>query len=126
MRSTRTRSSNIAAALENLVGGMESSTRIRESVAMAHWDRVVGPQAAAASEADSVREGVLFVRTKSSVWSHELTFLKATIIARLNQRIGKPVIRDIIFRAQGVKKTPPAGPIPRPTDQDLAAVVLTP
>ena len=92
---------------------------------MAHWDKVVGPQAAEATEPDSVREGVLFVRTKSSVWSHELTFLKATIISRLNQRIGKPVIRDIIYRAQGVKKQPPAQPLPRPTDEDLAAVVLT-
>ena len=125
MRMARTRSANIASAIENLLGGMESSSRIRENLAMAYWDKIVGPQAAAATEPDSVREGVLFVRTKSSVWSHELTFLKAAIITRLNQRIGKPVIRDVIFRAQGVKKDLPAGRPPRPSEEDIAAIVLT-
>ncbi len=125
MKMARTRSANIASAIENLLGGMESSSRIRENLAMAYWDKIVGPQAAAATEPDCVREGVLFVRTKSSVWSHELTFLKAAVITRLNQRIGKQVIRDIIFRAQGVKKQPPTVPPPRPTEEDLAAVVLT-
>ena len=122
----RSRSSNISAALESLLSGMETSPRIRENLALAYWDKIVGPQAAAATEAESVREGVLFVRTKSSVWSHELTFLKSMILAKLNQKIGKPVIREIIFRAQGVKKQPPEEPPSRPTDEDLAAVVLNP
>ena len=122
----RQRSANVADALENLLGGMESSARVRENLALAYWDRVVGAQAAAATEAESVKEGVLFVRTKSSVWSHELTFLKSTILEKLNQRIGRPVIREIIFRAQGVKKTPPPEGPAHPTEEQIAAVVLLP
>ena len=73
-----------------------------------------------------MREGVLFVRTKSSVWSHELTFLKSTILEKLNNRIGKPVIREIIFRAQGVKKSPPPAGVPHPTEEEIAATALMP
>jgi predicted nucleic acid-binding Zn ribbon protein len=105
---------------------METGSKVRENLALGFWDKVVGPQAAAATEPESVREGVLFVRTKSSVWSHELTFLKGTIIQRLNQRIGRPVIREIIFRAQGVKRPPAPTPLPKPTPEELAAVVLSP
>jgi predicted nucleic acid-binding Zn ribbon protein len=79
---------------------MESGTKLRESLALAYWAEVVGEQAAAASQAETIRDGILFVRTKSSVWSHELTFLKAHILAELNRRIGRPVIKDIIYRAQ--------------------------
>ena len=122
----RNRSANIAAAVDNLIGGMEASSRVRESLALAYWDKIVGRQAAAATEAESVKEGVLFVRTKSSVWSHELTFLKSVIISKLNQRLGRPLIREIIFRAQGVKKPPIPEPISKPTDEELAAVILTP
>lgn len=122
----RGRSGGIPAILDTLFSGMDSGSRIREALALAYWDSVVGPQAAAATEAESVREGVLFVRTRSSVWSHELTFLKSAILTRLNQRIGRPVIREIIFRAQGVKKNPPPEESPKPTDEDLAAVSLCP
>src|SRR5690348_9072138 len=93
----------VGEALAGLLGSLESATAVRESLALAYWERVVGPQAAAATEPESVRDGVLFVRTKSSVWSHELTFLKAHILTELNRRIGRPVIKEIIFRAQGVR-----------------------
>jgi predicted nucleic acid-binding Zn ribbon protein len=117
----------MADALESALGGLETSTKIRESLALAYWDRVVGPQAAAASEAESVREGTLFVRTRSSVWSHELTFLQSHIVAELNRRVGRPVIREIVFRAQGVRMREPAKPAPiKPSEEELAAVVLSP
>src|SRR5438552_2577851 len=109
-----------ADALAGLLGGLESAPRVRESLALAYWERVVGPQAAAASEAESVRDGVLFVRTKSSVWSHELTFLKSRIISELNRRIGGPIIKEVIFRAQGVAKRAAGADESGPSAEELA------
>jgi predicted nucleic acid-binding Zn ribbon protein len=114
-----------ANALESVLNGMETGTRIRESLALAYWDRVVGPQAAAATEPDAVRQGVLFVRTKSSSWSQELSFLKARIITELNKTIGRPVIREIVFRAQGISKQPPEQTPEHPTPDEIAKVKLT-
>jgi len=118
---------SIGEALEGLLANLDSATKVRESLALGYWARVVGPQAAEATEPESVREGVLFVRTKSAVWSHELTFLKAHILSELNRCIGRPVIKEIIFRAQGVTKdAPPEKPPAFPTDEELALVRLPP
>ena len=117
----------VGEALEGLLAGLDSGTKVRESLALAYWERVVGPQAAAATEPETVRDGVLFVRTKSSVWSHELTFLKSHILAELNRRIGRPVIKEIVFRAQGVQKAEPPQEAPEsPAEEELAAVILPP
>ncbi len=102
---------------------MESAGRIRENLAIGFWAAAVGEQAAAASRAESVREGVLTVRTKSSTWSHELSLYKHRILATLNQQLGGCVIRDIVFKAKGM----PAKPAPEPdapTLEELQLVVL--
>jgi predicted nucleic acid-binding Zn ribbon protein len=104
---------------------MDSAGRIRESIAIGLWANAVGETAAAASRAETVRDGVLVVRTKSSTWSHELTLYKPRILARLNQLLGAWVIQDIVFKAKGV----PAKPAPEPdapTLDELNAIVLEP
>lgn len=104
---------------------MDSAGRIRESIAIGLWANAVGEQAAVASRAETVRDGVLFVRTKSSVWSHELTLYKPRILAKLNQLLGGWVIHDIVFKAKGV----PAKPAPEPEApalEQLHAIVLEP
>jgi predicted nucleic acid-binding Zn ribbon protein len=113
--------------MEGLLSNFDAhgGQRVRESQAIAYWPAVVGPQAAEASEAENVRDGTLFVRTRSSVWSQELTFLKSTIVAELNRRIGKPVIREIVFRAQGVRKKAREEEPKGPSDDDLEAVILS-
>lgn len=103
---------------------MESGAHVRESLALAYWPRVAGAQAAAATEAVCVRDGVLFVRTRSSTWSHELTFYKTHLLLRLNRMLGGKIIRDIIFQAQGLTRPAPPPEEETPTDEALAAVVL--
>lgn len=113
-------------ALESALANLESATRLRENVAMAWWDRVVGPQASAASAPESVRDGVLIVHTKSSVWSQELAFMRAHIMAQLNRRVGQAVIREIVFRPHGVNRDMLQLPEPAgPTEQELEAAMLT-
>jgi predicted nucleic acid-binding Zn ribbon protein len=61
------------------------------------WDQVVGPVVAENTTPTEVEHGVLFVRTASPAWRQELQFQKQTIIAKLNRKVGKPVIKDIRF-----------------------------
>lgn len=119
--------SSVALALDGVLSSLESGVRIRENQALYLWAHVTGPQVAAASEAVSVYEGVLIVRTRSSVWSQQLSFMKATILAELNKRIGKPVLRDIVFRAEGLPEPAPTETAPEmPTEEELAAIQLPP
>ncbi|MGC8668060.1 MAG: DciA family protein [Chthonomonadales bacterium] len=123
MRKAQTNS--LRSTLERLLEGMDSSTRVRESMALAYWAEVAGSQMAAASEAVEVRDGVLFVNTKSATHSQELAFYKAAIIARLNARIGAPVIRNIVFRAKGVRRAADEQTHLSPTEEELAAIQIS-
>jgi len=105
---------------------MEGGGKLRESLALAYWDRVVGPAAAAASEAETILNGILTVRTKSSVWSHELKFMEDHIKHELNRIIGRTVIQRIVFKAQGVSPAESEdGSAAFPTDEALSLVTLT-
>lgn len=113
--------------LRNVIGGMNSAEQIMESLALAYWPRIVGQQAANATQPASVRDGVMIVRTRSSVWSHELTLHKAHLIQSLNRMLGTRVIRDIVFRAQGMKKVETAAPeVDTPDNEELNSVILDP
>lgn len=107
MRGSGFRRSNM-----NRLGGLVSSSldnlglrhKVLEHQALERWPQVVGPQIAASTVATSVRDGVIFVACKSSMWCNELTFHKTNIINKLNKSVGKPVIIDIRFSARGFRK----------------------
>ena len=77
--------------------------KVLEHQAVAKWGEVVGPQIAAAGAAEKVRDGVLFVCCKSSIWCSELSLHKEAIMQRLNAAVRKKVIRDIRFSAKGFR-----------------------
>ena len=113
--------------LLSTVNSMESAAKVRESLAFAYWATVAGPQAAEATEVEAVRDGILFVRTKSSVWSHELTLHKEQLISGLNKLLGGRIIKEIVYKARGVKTKPPPTPeVDAPPTAELDAVLLEP
>lgn len=107
------------------IASLPAGGQILQSLALSYWASVVGAPAAAATEPERVIDGVLTVRTRSSTWSNELSLLSHHIIAELNKKIGKPVIRDIRFRATGIHRKPADAGLPDPTPEDLQKVVLT-
>ncbi len=97
--------SAITEILFSTIGNMDSCKRVRESLALAYWPMAVGEMGAAASETERVSEGILFVRTKSSVWSHELTLHKDQILKNLNRMLGGTIIRDVVYKTtRGISK----------------------
>lgn len=94
------------------IGGFLRSTlrelgiqeRILEQQTLAKWAATVGPQIAASSRAEAVRDGVLFVSCKSSMWSSELSLHTIDIVKKLNAAVGKELVKDIRFSARGFRK----------------------
>lgn len=94
------------------IGGFMKSTlhelgvegKILERQVIGKWKQIVGPQIAASTRADSIREGVLFVCCKSSMWSNELVLHKTEIMKKLNATAGKNIVKDIRFSARGFRK----------------------
>lgn len=78
--------------------------RILEYQVMGKWKQVVGPHIAAATVAERVQDGVLFVCCKSSAWANECTLHKQHIVKELNRAAGRKVITDIRFSSRGYRK----------------------
>src|SRR5438132_340929 len=94
---------------------------LREASAVTLWAEVVGEQIAAATEAERVRDGVLYVIARSHTWAFELTFHRDPILNGLNARLGRNTIKEIRFRP-GILRSPgapPAPPEPVPTPEEL-------
>ena len=117
--------SPIGEALIATIGNMDSVRRVRESLALAYWNQAVGEQGAAATQTEKVNDGILFVFTKSSVWSHELTMHKDQIMRNLNRMLGGRIVKDIVFKPKNFKKKTVVVPEPEtPKFEELNAVVL--
>lgn len=70
---------------------------ISQNNALNIWQEVVGDVVAQNAVADRVEHGVVIVKVSSATWRQELFFKKDDIIRKLNNKIGKNVIRDIRF-----------------------------
>jgi len=70
---------------------------IAQNNALNIWNEIVGDTVAKNTEPDRVEHGVIIVKVSSPTWRQELYFQKKEIIQKINNKIGKNVIRDIRF-----------------------------
>jgi predicted nucleic acid-binding Zn ribbon protein len=77
---------------------------VREQSALAMWADVVGEKTASATHVERVRDGVMYVTCRDSLWAQELHFLRPIIIQKLNDRLGAEVIKQIRLSGVGFRK----------------------
>ncbi len=77
---------------------------VAEQPAVELWPEVAGEAVARHARARSVDDGVLCVAVDSAGWMTQLTYLKPQLVARLNQRAGRRVVRDIRFVSDGGRR----------------------
>ena len=96
--------SRLGGFLRSTLQDLGVQEKILEQQALAKWKQSVGPQIAASTRPEYIRDGVLFIACKSSMWSSELALHKNDIVGKLNAAVGKPVVKDIRFSARGFRK----------------------
>lgn len=74
------------------------------------WDETVGPTIALHAQPDKIRRGTLFVKVTAPAWMQQLQYMKDMIAEKLNQRLGKEVVKNIFFV---VGKVETEGPPPK-------------
>ena len=89
--------SRLSQILEKVLKSKGWHTRVKEYRVFDIWDEVVGVHTAKNTSPSSIDRGVLFVTTRTSSWSQELTMMKNRIIERLNKRLGEQLVHDIKF-----------------------------
>jgi hypothetical protein len=86
------------ALLRDLFNRRGMNEKMREYRAWKVWGEVVGPQIAARARPSRIRDDVLEVAVDHPIWMQQLHLLKPDILARLNQRLGGEVFRDIFWK----------------------------
>jgi predicted nucleic acid-binding Zn ribbon protein len=62
------------------------------------WDSIVGEVISKNAKPAAFKGRILLVYVTSSTWVHQLQFLKAEMIAKLNGALGKSLIDDLKFK----------------------------
>ena len=70
------------------------------------WNKAVGPQIGSKAQPDRLKDDVLYVRVATSVWMHELQFMKQDIITKLNGIIGGNPVTQIRFFIGEIEAAP--------------------
>jgi len=83
--------------LKELLSNLGIDKKIEEYEAFFEWGRTVGEKIAGVSRAKSVRDGILIVEVKGSVWMSEISMVKHEILKKLNKGKDRGKIKDIVL-----------------------------
>lgn len=72
--------------------------RTREAQVRSLWPGVVGARLATECWPETLRGGTLVVRASSAALSHQLRLEAPVLLARLNEKLGDSVVRDLRLR----------------------------
>jgi len=84
-------------AIDSMLRKFGIENAIAQNNALNLWGEIVGEKVAKNTEPDRVEHGVIIVKVSSPTWRQELYFQKNEIIKKINNKIGKNVIKDIRF-----------------------------
>jgi len=88
----------VGAILGRLLRKLQIEKKIDEGRALELWSRAAGERLAAATRAVSVSRGRMTVECRSPAWANECRMLKTDLIRKLNNRLGREIIKDIVFK----------------------------
>ena len=95
---------------------LELSPRLGEYEVWPIWNSTVGATIARNAQPEKIRNGTLFVKVASSTWMQELQYMKDVISEKLNDSLGRAVVKNIFFYVGTLDdKTP------RPRSQETSA-----
>jgi len=87
----------LAAALAPLTATLAPASTLARVQEL--WAAAVGAAIAAAAIPVAERDGLLTVSCESSVWAQELDLMAPVLIARLNDSLGSPALRELRCRS---------------------------
>jgi predicted nucleic acid-binding Zn ribbon protein len=80
-------------ALDHLTTRLAPATVLAE--VQRAWETAAGPAFAAQCTPDGERAGVVTVACSSAVWAQELDLLSERVVERLNEQLGRPVVKGL-------------------------------
>ena len=89
---------SLSSILEGLARRLGLESKLLESRLRRDWVSIVGEPIASNTWPDQIRYKKLYLLVHNSVWLHQLTFLKPTLLQKLNTVAGGELISEIVLR----------------------------
>ncbi|MEP6934317.1 MAG: DUF721 domain-containing protein [Nitrospirota bacterium] len=89
---------SLSSILEGVARRLGLESKLLENRLRRDWVSIVGEPIASNTWPDQIRYKKLYLLVHNSVWLHQLTFLKPTLIQKLNSTAGGELITDITLR----------------------------
>lgn len=103
---------SLGTILSGLAKRLGLEPRLLELRLQRHWREMLGEPIASHTWPDRIRFKKLYLVVRNSVWLQQLTFLKPTLLAKINAEAGTELVNEIVLRV---------GEIPEPNrDADSA------
>ena len=87
-----------ASLVDAVLARLGGDDRMREQRAFDAYVRAAGPMLGPRTQPDSLRGTTLFVRAASSPIAHEVTLLRAEILARIQAIVGPSLVTELRTR----------------------------
>lgn len=89
-------------SIGNILAGLPVKKNVKEYGLWKVWDKLVGIHISRNCQPDRLKDGILFLKVSSPVWSQQLQFMKAMIIEKVNGHMGDGVVKDLRFKVGSV------------------------
>ena len=109
----------LSSILEGVARRLGIESKLLESRLQRDWASIVGEPIASNTWPDQIRYKKLYLLVHNSVWMHQLTFLKPTLIQKLNGAAGGELIAEIVLRVGEIPLRTAASPMTPPLDDDV-------
>jgi len=96
MRRNKTRS--ISEVIGEYVSEMNIERKLKEVSVVDSWESIVGKVIASKTTSVRFNNGKLHVYLKSSVIRNELLMLRESLRAKLNEKAGEEIVKEIVIR----------------------------
>jgi len=94
----RTEARNIGQIINDLLKQENLDVALDEHRASALWPQIVGDGINRYTVKRYVKDGVMTVHLSSAALKSELMLIRASIIERINEALGRDIIKEIIFK----------------------------
>lgn len=84
-------------AIDEFLKTFNLDKKIKEQKIIESWEMIVGNGIARYTNELKIKDGVLFVKLRSSVVRDELSYSKDKLLVALNNVNGQPILKDIVF-----------------------------
>ncbi len=88
----------LAQAIDKMLRIFDIEKPVRQGEALFIWDEVVGKAISSHTTPEKVSYGKLYIKVDSPVWRNELLFRKDKILERINKKLNRVNIREIVLR----------------------------